>query len=691
MANTVSAELLIGGVFTAKTAFIEEGIELKNGPDVETGTQPAELTLTWDNSDLSMDPSNVVGPLYGKIGRNTQTRLKVGGTVLQLVEASSWGPDTSPLFTVSPPRGRSWTEFSGRGLLSRMGRWTEPLRSPLYSQIISYPSLLGYWPMEGDTTVLTNPIPAGIAGTALGSNSTNDGPGGSGEVIQLGSDGNLQGTFSATAVTNGWQVCWTAQVPNAVATRATIFQWTTSNGLTYEWTAGTADLGVVVTRNVDGVVLSTTSSGWGGTITPGQWIRYRLKCTVAGSVVTIEPAWYAQDALSIFGFTNTFAGTTTGQPRAWRVVANGTTNGAAYGHAFAVTDTTLDLTGAYDAVQAFNGYQNETAGGRFLRLMGQVGLTRYIGGTTAETAPMGRQKPGVLLDLLEECARTDGALIYDEPSDIALMFRTRRNRYGQTSHLDLTKGTNVAPPLKKIIDDVGAVNRITVSNATGVSVTKTLTAGAMSILAPPAGVGEYKGTLDVNYASDGDLDPRAGWELNKGTLPRPRYKQVTVDLLANPGLITACNSIRPGDLITVAGVEPDPVLLHVLSYVHNVGHTTRTFVMNCVPGDLWGGPRYDDGVTRYTVRSSTVNTAMTTTSTALSVLLTDPLDTWSTTATGYDLVLNDGERVRVTTAFSAPVGLVQSGAVVTRSMNGVVVAHGAGEPIQMYRAARYVH
>lgn len=690
MANVVAAQLLISGVYTSKTAFIEEGIELKNGPDVETGTQPAELSLTWDNTDLSMDPSNVTSPLYGLIGPNTRTRLQVGGTTLQYVEASSWAPDTSDLFTVSPPRGRSWTGFSGRGLLSRLGRWTEPIHSPMYTQIFSYPSLLGYWPLEGNTTVLTNPIPGGIPGKASGTNSTNPGSAGSDTVIQLGSDGDLQGAFSTTAVTNGYQVCFTAQIPNAVGTRATVFQWTTSNGLTFEWTVGTADNGWIVTRNVDGVQLVNSSSAWGGTITPGQWIRYRMKVTVAGAVVTIEPAWYAQDAVFIFGVTLTYAGTTTGQPRAWRVVTNATTNGAAYGHAFAVTDTTLDLTGSYNATAAFNGYRGELAGFRFLRLMGQAGLTGYIGGAALDTAAMGPQKPDVLLDLLEECARTDGALMYDEPSDIALLFRTRRNRYGQAAGFALVKGTNVASPLNKIIDDVGAINRFTVANASGVSVTKTLTVGAKSILPPPAGVGEYKGSLDVNYATDGALDGRAGWELNKGTLPRPRYKQVTIDLLANPSLTAAANAVRPGDLFTLAGVEPDPVLLHVLSYVHTINHTTRKVVLNCLPGDLWGGPRYSDGVTRYTVRSCSVNAVMTTTSTTLTVLLTDPLDAWSTTATGYDLILRDGERVRVTVAFSAVAALQQT-ATVTRSLNGVVVGHGIGESVQMFRAARYVH
>lgn len=652
MANTVAAQLYISGVFTSKKAMIENEITAQVGPDLESGTQPSELALRWDNADTAatpgeMDPSNILSPLYGLIGRNTRARLLVGGTALINAEASSWQPDRTALFSLTPARGMSWVDFNARGLLSRLGRWSEPLRSPMYSTLSVTSSLLGYWPLENiNGSVLPNPIAGGMAGLAYGSNSTDPGPGGSDEVIQLGSDGTMAGNF-ITSTASGFQVSWAMQVPNAPAAGLSVFQFLTSNGLTYDFQASTTGPNTIITRNVDGVVLGNFGSTWGGTVTASQWIRVRVKVTVSGSTVTVEPSWYAQDAATVFGITGTFAGTVTGQPTRWNVFQNAATNGAAYGHVMAVSDPTLNLIGTTAARLVFNGYLGELAGDRYVRLMTGAGLTGYIGGSISDTQPMGRQKPGVFLDLLEECMRTDGALIYDEPTDVALMFRTRRNRYFQTSRMDLTLEVNVAPPLKKTLDDAAVINRLTVTNAvTGTQVTKTLSTGAMSILAPPAGVGEYKGSLDVNLSSDALLDDRAGWELNRNTVARPRYKTVTVDLLAHPELITAANAVRPGDLITLAGVEADPVPLHVLSYVHTVGHTTRTIVMSCVPADVWLGGKYDDGVARYTVRSSSTRGTMTTTSTALPIVLTDPLDYWSSTATGYDLVIN-AERVRV--------------------------------------------
>lgn len=687
----VSAELFIDGVWTAKTAFTDEQIEAQVGPDVETGTRPNELSLTWDNSDLSIDPENVLSALYGKIGRNTPARVRVSGTTLLAAEASTWAPERSINHAVTPARGRSWTEFEGRGVLSRLGRWTEPVRSPMFLKEISYTSLVGLWPMEGAGTNLPNAVNGGFTGKVTGTATWagDDGPGGSDQTIKLGSDGAMSASFIRAAVSD-WQVCLSVKFPAAplTGTYRTLMRWRTSTGLTYAWQTNNASFQVLVTRD-DGTTAATIAATWGTLISAGAWVRLRCKVTAAAGTITVEPAWYAQDTSVIYGTTGTFAGTSSGVLTNWDVQPNAYTDGAAYGHMFGVTDATLDLTGDYAAFQSFNGYLGEAAGRRYQRLVLQLlGISAFNLGNLDATVPMGRQKPGRILELLEECAVTDGALLYDEPAGIGLMFRTRVHRQGQTSKLDLTYGVDVAPPLKKVIDDAGVINKVTVTNvSSGASATKTRTTGPLSVLAPPSGVGEYKGGVDVNQADDTTLDDRAAWELNRSTMQRPRYKQVTVDLLANPGLITACNAIRPGDLITLAGYEPDPIPLHVLSYIHKIGAITRTYVMNCVPGDLWKTGAYNT-TGRYNA-TSTLSSLTGTTGTTLVVAVPDPLSTWSTTATGYDLII-EGERVRVTVAFTAAVGGLQT-ATITRSMNGVVRTHTVGATVGLHDPIHYAY
>jgi hypothetical protein len=682
----------LAGVFTTKTAFIEEGITATIGPDPDSGTAPSKLELTWDNSDLSIDPSNVLSPLYGLIGRYTPVRLQVGGTTLVNVEAQDWAPDRSLSHTVSPARGRSWTAFTGYGLLERLRGWKEPLRSPMYQQISSYPTLLGYWPLEG-TGALLNNVTTGPDAAAVGTVTYggDEGPAGGDVAVALGSDGAMSGRFLRGSG-NGYQVCWTAQMPNLLAAGyLTLMTYVTTDGVRVEWQVNNSSWNWVVTAP-DGTVLISTNSLFGAGVSPLAWTRYRMKVTWSAGTVTMEPAWYPENGSVFYGTTFTYAFGGTGRPQTWSVTPNTYTNGAAYEHLFAITDTTFDIIGTYAAFAVMNGYSGEVAATRWLRLLSQVGFTGSILGNVADTVAMGPQKPGLLFDLLELCVRTDGALQYDDPSAPQLLtFKTRMYRYGQTSKLNLTygNGQHVAPPLQKIIGSSGIANRITVSNASGASATASLTTGAMSVQNPPAGIGEVRNEVAVNYQADALIDDRAAWELRLQTLDRPRYRAVTVDLLANPSLITACNALRPGDLITLAGVEPDPVLLHVLQIVHTVNHTTRTCVLKCVPGELWNSGVY--GTARYSVRNSSVNTTMTTTSTSLAVLLTDPKDTWSQTATGYDLVVL-GERMTVTGAFSAPVAGVQT-ATVTRSVNGVVRTHTGGgvEPVTLYRAAVYAY
>lgn len=696
MANTVNAQLLISGAFTDKTAFVAEGIEVQVGPDVETGTRQNKITLTWDNSDLSIDPSNVLSPLYGLIGLNTQCKLKVGGTTLCVAEAVKWAPDRTLGHTVSPARGRSQTDFGAEGVLRRLGKWTDPLRSPVFRQIASYDptKLVGYWPAEGPGTNLPNAISGGFTGKVVGTATWagNNGAAGSDKVIQLGADGAMSASFIRSSGA-GWQVSFMAQLGSlpGSATYVTFFSWRTSTGITYQFQCSNLAFQLVGTRD-DGTVVVTLPSTWGAGVSPDKWVRYRVRATVSGSTVTLEPSWYPQDGSVIYGVTGTFSGTSTGTLANWSIDSTTATSGTAYGHILGTTDTALDLVASYAAVASLNGYAGEKAADRYTRLCTEEGITGALLGAASTTIAMGQQKPGLFLDLLEECARTDRAILYDDPTVIGLMFRTRSNRYGQTSKLDLTYGNGAhVQALKKIIDDVGVVNHVTVSNTSGADVTRILSSGPYSVQPPPAGIGRVKGTVDVNQLDDNALDDRAEFELNLLSQGRPRYTGVTVDLLANPGLIAACNSIRPGDLITLAGVEPDPVPLHVISYVHRVEHTERKYVMECVPGELWKTGAYDttSAGNVYGVASTTLATLTGTAGTSLVVNVPDPLESWSLTATGYSLVI-EGERVTVTGAFGA-VTAGQQTATVTRSVNGVVRTHTAGAAVLVYDQARYAY
>jgi len=207
---------------------------------------------------------------------------------------------------------------------------------------------------------------------------------------------------------------------------------------------------------------------------------------------------------------------------------------------------------------------------------------------------------------------------------------------------------------------------------------------------PPAGIGRVKTTVDTNYADPADIDDRASWKLAKRTVDRPRYPHVTVDLLANPDLREQVQALRPGDLILLYGVEPDPVRLHVMAIDWHWGATTVKAALTCVPADVDGRVgRYDDWASRYDSSSSTV--AVTTPAAADTVTVTTQLaaDCWSVTAVPYYVQVL-GERAAVTAVGpTAGTGPFTQQLTVTRSANGVRRSWPAGARIRLAEPVRY--
>jgi hypothetical protein len=695
MSTALTPQLYVDGAWVTYPGYAEDGWSMSMGPDVESGVRPSSISVTLNNDDLSMDPSNVRSSLYGKIGRNTRARLLINGLNLTLVEASSWQPDAT-VEHVPGVRGKSWTDLQGEGLLRRLGRWTDPIRSAMARQIVSYPSLTGYWTLEdgSDSTQLSNEVAGGLPGSFSGTVtlSGDDGPGGADGAVKMGSDGSLRGTFK-TPSGNGYQVSWTAKLANnpTSGTYLNMFTWVDAQRRTWEWSVNNTAHQILVTA-ADGTVLSTGGFTY-GTRVPNQWVRYRVKVTVSGSTLTYEPAIYLQDASGPAGGTSTFSATTAGRPTSWKILGNAWTDGAAFGQVLAMTDTSYSLiTG--EAADSFDGYLGETTTNRYARLMREEGFTPYGVGPVG-TTPMGRQKPGVFLDLITEATITEAGLLYDEPGNIGLAMVTYRGQINKTPVLTLTK-SQIQAPLRKTIDDVGIINDITVRNWDGSTARSTLDSGALSTDIPPAGIGRVKASVDVSMALNSRLASRANWEMRKGTLDRPRYLSVSVNLLANPSLVNTIASIRPGNWITITGVEPDTITLRIISLERRGDAVNDVVTFNCLPAEVYQVGIYNDAGSRYDSGSTTLAAAITTTTqTSISLTTASYNDRWSTTAVPYDIKIA-GERMTVTamTAGSGT-GPVTQTATVTRAVNGVAKTHavtapdGSATQVHLFNIVRY--
>lgn len=611
------------------------------------------------------------------------------------VELSSWQPDQTESF-VAGLSGFRATDLQGEGVLRRLGRWTDSLRSPVYRQISARAStgrLMGYWPGEDQpgSTGLTNVVSGGQPGLATAVTYAGGvAMSGTDPLLKLGPTSKLSGRFlKPTGTVNGWQISWTFQFGTApTATSQPLITWTSTNG--YRWYINVTNTvyNVTVIAADGSTSLLSDSVLYSGTGDPlNDGMVFRVKVSAAAGTVTVETAWYSQDSPTVAGITSTFAGTT-GNLLSWATNGNPMTDGMTFGQVYGMSSTVDDLQD-YATIYAFNGYRGETAGDRFLRLTAGAGIVGLMIGNTADTQPMGPQKTGKVFDLLKEIQITEDGPMFEPAWRLGLYFRSRRSMYNQTAKLTLTRA-QCAPPLRKVTDDLVTGNQITVKNLTGGEATVSVDTGPGSTLSPPSGVGLYEQTINVNVADDADLDEIAGWWANKLSDTTPRYPQVTVDLDAQPGLETAVNQVDIGDRIVLSDVVPGGVGLIVLGYSEQWTTQYRrkvTFV--CGPDTLYNPAVYNAAAADYDALTTTLAVARDAVQTSWSITTTDANDVWSTTAVPYGWLVA-GEQLTVT-AMSAAAGSgpYTQTATVTRSVNGIAKPQAVGTEIHIYPIARY--
>lgn len=691
MVHDVSLEALLSGTWTdvplmATSVKVTRGLE-----SFGTWPRPSRFECEIDNDTLDYDPSRPTSLLYGVAGRNTKVRIKPNNSNYLYAEASTWTPERTIDHQPGMRQGRSSTFLVAEGLLRRLGTWTDPLRSPMYRTISSRSTSIGHWSLEDDrgALALSNSYQGGGLATitsdvVLGEVAS---PLGAAQSVQVGSATQIAGRFADASTTAGWQVSWSFKLPAipASGTTGTLLKWTTSNG--YTWTAEVNNTSYRVTvTDIDGTSLLSSGFQFGVGREPNQWITMRVKASASAGTVTVEPAWYAQGDTNEVGGTLTFTGTV-GALRSWWQNGDAVVAGGWFSHIFGVTGVSDNLVGA-TAQQVFNGYSGEAAGTRFNRVMAEQGLTRYTIGAGTDSMPMGPQKVGTLLDILREIRETDDCRIDDERFDIALTMTTRRGLYNQTAALALTYPGDIYA-YEKEIGDLNTHNRVTVKNTAGGEATASLESGLMSVQPPPSGVGLNPATVNVNIANENHLEWIASWHLAKGTLDLPLYRSVTVNLTANPSLVTAAIGVREGNYITITGLEAEKIHLLVVGIVRQTTTGVDTITFLCEPYEPYILGVWDDASFRYDSRTSTLNAGYSASTTSMTVTFTDMKDAWSTTAEPYDWLVG-GERITVTSMGSVSgTGPWTQTATVTRAVNGISKAQTAGTEVHLADAKRW--
>lgn len=688
-----NAQLYYNGAYQSLTSDVNEnaGVKIQSGVTDEGALRASKINFRLNDPTDKYRPSNPSSALWPQLHLFTLGAFATAGTVRATGEVAKYVPGQTDFMKVAGgtvTRGDRWVDVEIQGQLNRLSQWDDPLDSALVHQLSGYASSVGYWPGEDgrDAVKLSNRVAGGPPGFITGATlQGDDGPAGSDKVLTLPTGASVGGTFLPGSTTAGWQFGFAVKATPTDATRRPLATIRTSNGYRWLITQDNGSYGLqVYDGNTDEDLLEDSFTSYGTGAEAGQWIYFRLKVTVSGGTVSAGLGWYPQGGGILWGFTGTFTGTP-GRLTSWRADANASNAGGAFGQVIGLAGITDDIQ-SNSFVQAFDGYDGETAGDRYARLMSQAGLSYRVLGTRADSQPMGPQPLDTLVNLLKEIALTEDGLIFDRRDTQGTDFRLRNHLLNQTVGLALTWPTNVAPPLTEVIDPLDTFNDVTVSDRAGGSANAVLATGPGSV----AAITRIRKTVNVNVAIGTDLQQLAIYWLNRYTVQGSRFTSVTVDLDAQPALATAAAAVGVGDVITVAGRTPDLLRLQVTSIDETVNRKRRIIVFTVRPADLLYTAIYNVTGTRqnavgHVITGGPFAGGATSIKVNIAGAGADGL-AWTHADGNFDLEVH-GE-VMTCTAVAAPVAGVQT-LTVTRAVNGVSNTLANGDSVVLANPARY--
>ncbi|MFE2323579.1 hypothetical protein ACFXD5_06595 [Streptomyces sp. NPDC059385] len=644
-----------------------------------SGTAPLEIAPT------QFTTAGARLPWRGRLHR-AEVRSSIGGTAVanpdvraKAVGTTSWTDAAGRTWTVAgaaavtnreyrlhaevsswPPRwdvsGRDvYVPIEASGILRRLGQGAKALASTLRRRLPSQ-NPVAYWPMEEGRNAVQaySPLatcqPLSVTGFTFGADDTCPG---SSALPSINAAAALSGPVPIyTSPSGGYLVSFLYSLTALPASDSVLLAFSTSG------TAGT----IVLTLSSDGFNFTGYSSS--GSVLfnnlyfapmlagAGKWFRVDISAQTNAGNTDFHVGFVEVDGGGIssnFSISGT-PGTVTSLQTAFGALLSD----MKIGHVAVFPSSDLNVWGGSD-----NGYGGEAPSARILRLATEESVPA---GSDYAPTPLGAQRPGTLLALLDECAAADGGVLYEDRDRIALRYRSRTSYYNQPIALTLNYETagEVAPPLEPVDDDQRVRNDRTVTRIGGSSARAVAETGPMSVQAPPNGVGIYDDTVNLSLDSDSQPQPIADWLLHLGTWDEARYPTVHINLAAAPHLIPAVLALDIGDRIQIinppAWLPPGPIDLIVEGYTEVIGHPSDwDIVLNCSPAGPWSVAVADStSVGKADTTASTLGAAATNTATTLLVDTTQDdtvgVTRWAEDPAEYPFNLEVGGEVVTATA-----------------------------------------
>jgi hypothetical protein len=590
-----------------------------------------------------------------------------------------------------------WTAVSAAGVLRRINQNNAPLDSAIkrgYLRMSGVTAPVAYWPAEDLAN--SQSIAAAIGGQVMEVN----GPAqfaSSSVFVCSNSIPSLNGSSWSAYVPryNGGQdivARFLMNVPSGgEADGSKIFRIHTSGDVrTFTLIYHTGGALQVVGYDVSGNTLFDSGPVAFGV--DGEFLRVSMELrtghanssNVNWSIVTMRPG-----STSGLAFTGTLTNTNLGHAKNVFVNPDGALMSTAIGHMSvqATWDSLFDLAAELDA------YRGETAANRFSRLCAEENVNCRIYGAPDLSVLMGAQGVNSLYGLLAECEGADNGMMF-EPLDITgLGYRTSGSMCSQSPGALLDYSLDqVSPPLAPTDDDQYTQNDVTASRPTGSSARVVLDDGSpMSISPPPLGVGSYAVSVTANVWEDTQLGDVANWLLHLGTTNEERYPSIVVDLTdrAMSTLFYPVLGTRLGDMTQITDLPsflpPDDVKAIVWGQSEVLGDFVCNTTWQTQPESPYEVLIAGSGAVtdcRADTDGSSLGASITATVTSFPVATDAGNAVWTTVPGDWPFdILVGGERMTVTgiSGASSPQTFT-----VTRSVNGIVKTHSAGESVSLF-------
>jgi hypothetical protein len=690
----LKVEINIGGVWTDVTADVRAAgaVTIQRGrQDEQSLVSYGRLVARIGSNEGKYVGRNPLSPYFGLLGRNTPIRVSMDGAYRFHGEVSAWPPRQAD------SGGDVTIPLQASGILRRLGGSTA-LPSPVYREVIrdtAAANMVAYWPCEdsADATQFASALPSGSAlsftGDVLRASST-DIPG-SKPLPVLQSGANFVGTVPATPSTTGavyFRII--LSVPDAPSTPngTTLLNIYVKDGNTerFEFVYGTG--GTLAVRAIDSSNAVIDSTGALAVGLNGQRCCMSINLQQSGSTCFADLGFDTlfddnQDHGGV-QFLNDLAGVTIGRCFGFSGGGSGQMDGWAFGHIGVGNINTF----MFFIGDAMDGYIGETAGDRMIRIAEESSIPFSIVGDAADTAPMGAQIQGSVLDVLRSCEAADAGILLESRNQFGLTYRTRTSLYNQAGPTLTGTGRHITV-LEPVEDDQALANDITVSRVGGSSARAELPIGKLSVQEPPDGAGRYVSAPPaVGVQFDSQLPDIAGWQLHLGTWDEQRFSAVGTELVVADATLSAdLAALDSGDRFTITKppewLPPDDIGLLVQGYTETIGEgdpESWKLIWNATPA----GPftvAEADGEPRVDTDGSELAASLSASVTSFTVNPTSPqTGLWTTDAADFpmDIVIG-GERITLSaiSGTTAPQTFTAS----ARSVNGVVKAHPSGAPV----------